>query len=208
MTNLESTVIGQINIKIGYNPILGSFDVVNNLQSEYQPTTGEVQSSFGNVSFLHGIQLGVRQRIGSVGIELGWESLTSSKTALSFNPINESFAERSYNHSIKLWSLSLDQYYQPVGFGTVITRSTYSIDRAIGNNEIGISNQSNWGLRLQLNWVIQESNLVSLMIRPYYQFHFNDFDLTGFANDLSIDSDTNESLNYFGLSFVFYNGRH
>ncbi len=202
-----SQLSAQMNVKIGYNPVIGSFSGVNQIQQAYAPSTGVVQSGFNDLAFMHGIQLGLRQRFGNLGIELGWESLTSSKSALTFNDTNESFTTRSYNHDIKTWSFALDQYLSPVGFGSAISRTNYSIAREVGTNEISIVNESNYGVRVHLNWVIQESNLVSLVIRPYYQFYLNDVDLTAFAADLNSSITATESLSFFGLSFIFYNGR-
>ena len=75
------------------------------------------------------------------------------------------------------------------------------------NNSIPILAESQWGLRLQLNLVIQESSRVSFLIRPYYQFYLNDFDIEPLAEDLNNTAASTESLTYFGLSLVFYNGR-
>ena len=124
-----------------------------------------------------------------------------------FNESNESFITRSYNHDIKTWSFSLDQYLNPVGFGSSITRTNYSIAREVGQNEISIVSESQYGVRVHLNWLIQKSSLVSLVVRPYYQFYLNDVDLSNFATDLNADVSTAESLSFFGLSFIFYNGR-
>ena len=205
--SVACTLSAQMNVKIGYNPVIGSFSGINQIQQAYSPSSGIVQSGFSDLAFMHGIQLGLRQRFGNLGIELGWESLTSSKSALTFIESNESFTTRSYNHDIKTWSFSLDQYLNPVGFGSSITRTNFSIAREVGQNEISIVNESNYGVRVHLNWVIQESSLVSLVVRPYYQFYLNDVDLSNFASDLNSGVSTTESLSFFGLSFIFYNGR-
>ena len=197
----------QFNVKIGYNPIFGAFNGVNAAQDAFVSNNGEVQSGFRNLSFMHGIQLGVRYRVGKLGVELGWESLSSDRQALSFNPNNEVFTTREYNHDLRTWSLSLDQYLRPVGFGAALTRTNYSVGRVIGNNRIPIIDEGHWGLRFQLNLILQESSRVSFVIRPYYQFYLQDYNIERLASDLNNAAATNESLSYFGLSLVFYNGR-
>lgn len=207
MIMASSIVHAQFNVKIGYNPIFGAFNGVNAIQDAYISNNGEIQNGFNDLSFMHGIQLGVRYRIGTFGVELGWESLSSNREALSFNSNNEVFTVREYDHDLKTWILALDQYFRPVGFGAALTRTNYSVGREIGNNRIPILDESQWGLRLQLNLVIQESSRVSFLIRPYYQFYLNDFNIEPLAADLNNTAATTESLSYFGLSLVFYNGR-
>ena len=207
MIMASSIVHAQFNVKIGYNPILGGFNGVNALQDAYISNDGDVQSGFNDLSFMHGIQLGGRYRIGKLGVELGWESLSSNREALSLNPNNEVFTVREYDHDLTTWIFALDQYLRPVGFGAALTRTNYSVGREIGNNSIPILAESQWGLRLQLNLVIQESSRVSFLIRPYYQFYLNDFNIEPLAEDLNNTAASTESLNYFGLSLVFYNGR-
>lgn len=207
MIMASSIVHAQFNVKIGYNPIFGAFNGVNAIQDAYISNNGEIQNGFNDLSFMHGIQLGVRYRIGTFGVELGWESLSSNREALSFNSNNEVFTVREYDHDLKTWIIALDQYFRPVGFGAALTRTNYSVGREIGNNRIPILDESQWGLRLQLNLVIQESSRVSFLIRPYYQFYLNDFNIEPLAGDLNNTAATTESLSYFGLSLVFYNGR-
>ena len=202
-----SPICGQFNVKIGYNPIFGAFNGVNAVQESYVPGVGEIQNGFADLSFMHGIQLGLRYKVGKFATEIGWESLSSNREALSLNRTTEAFAVRAYDHDIRTWSLVLDQYLNPVGFGAAINRTNYSIGREVGNNSIPIIDESQWGLRLQLNLVIQESSQVSFLIRPYYQFYLDDYNIEPLAADLNNTAASAESLSYFGLSLVFYNGR-
>ena len=201
-------LFSQLNLKIGYNPTLGSFSGINEVLRDYNPDGFNVERAFGSLRFVHGIQLGVRYKISHSAFELSWENISRDRTALSYSPVNDSFLERKYNFGINTWALSFDNYFNPIGFGTMITSSKLNVTRDIGNNNLSVSNQRNWGLRAQLNWSIQESELVALVIKPYYQFYFKDYSLNGLSTDLNDKlPERNESLSYFGISFVFYNGR-
>ncbi len=200
-------VHAQFNVKIAYNPIFGSFNGINAVQNAYLPDIGEIQNGFGDVTFMHGIQIGVRYRVGTFGAELGWESLSADREALALNLNTEVFTVREYDYDLRTWSLALDQYFNPVGFGAAITRTNFSASRVRGNNNIPLVDESKWGLRFQLNLIVQESSRISLILRPYYQYYFSDYNIEPLAADLNNAAASTESLSFFGLSLVFYNGR-
>lgn len=204
----SSIARAQFNLKIAYNPIYGSFSGINAVQNAYISDDGEVLDGFGDLHFMHGIQLGIRYRVGTFGVELGWESLAGDREALALNPNSEVFTTREYDYDLRTWSFALDQYFRPFGFGAAITRTNFSAGRVRGNNNIPLIDESKWGLRFQLNLIIQESSRVSLLLRPYYQFYFGDYNIERLATDLNNTAASRESLSYFGLSLVFYNGRH
>lgn len=209
LLTLIHSATGQINLKIAYNPTYGNFGGINGLLEQYTPDVTQVQTEFGKLKFVHGIQLGVRYRFGRSSMEFGWENLSRSRTAISFNSVSETFDERQYDFSLNSFSFGVDTYFGNIGFGTAILSSNLKVDRAIGSNELNISNEQQWGLRLQLNWVIQESNQVSLVLKPYYQFALSPYGLDSFADDLDVSPTVgiDENARLFGIAFVFYNGK-
>ncbi len=203
-----SVLLSQINLKIGYNPAIGSFGGINEVLSSFNPNGMSVEKAFGDLRFVHGIQLGVRYKISKSALELSWENISRDRTALIYSSSSDSFSERKYNFGISSWALSFDNYFKPIGFGTSITSTQLKITRDIGNNSLVIDNDRNWGVRVHLNWTIQESELVSLVIKPYYQFYLNQYSINVLPTDLNNSPNSQlEGLNFFGVSFVFYNGR-
>ena len=202
-------LVGQANLKIGYNPAIGNFSTINSILNQYQPANSELQKSFGSLHFVHGIQLGVRYRLGASALELGWDNLSRDRNALTYNPNSESFSERSYGFSINSFSLGFDSYFGNIGFGSALLQSKLNINRQINSNDLNLVSESQWALRLQLNWIIQKSSHVSVAIKPYYQFTLAPYDLELFAADLDVSSPLgfSENTGFFGLSFVFYNGK-
>lgn len=209
LLSILATATGQINLKIAYNPAYGSFGGINDLLDQYQPSGTELQSNFGDLRFVHGIQLGVRYKFGISSMELGWENLSRSRSAVSFNSTSETFEEREYDFALNSFSFGVDTYFGSLGIGTTLLSSKLKIDRAIGSNQLNVSGDTEWALRVQLNWVIQESNQVSLVLKPYYQFALSPYSVDGLANDLNVTSTTSleESTRIFGIAFVFYNGK-
>ena len=153
--------ITQLNLKIGYNPTIGSFSTINNLLQNYQPATGELQREFGSLRFLHGIQLGVRYKMGLMSFEMGWDHLNKEQSALIFRSDNESFSERNYSFSINALYAGFNSYLGKFGYGASIMNTNYVINRAINDNDLNLINDRKWGIRLNLNWVAQQSKQVS-----------------------------------------------
>lgn len=198
----------QLNLKIGYNPAYGTFSTVNKLLSEYDLGNQDIKDNFGSLHFIHGIQLGVRYSFGPAAFEFGWDHLSRDRSSLAFNSVNESFLERTYSYSLNSLLLGVDSYWGTFGFGTFITSSTLNINRKIGNNKLSISNESQMGLRLHLNIILQKGDYVTFVVKPFYQFPLNNYNLSQLAADLNVtnSTDISESAQLFGLSFVFYNG--
>ena len=200
----------QINIKIAYKTGLPDFAVNNRLLSMYQPSAGEVQQPLSDLSFIHGIQLGVRQKVSNWGWEVGWENLSRDRSALTFHSDSETFGDRTYNYGIGGFYAGIENHFGSVALGAEIHRRKLSIDRDINGNDLAIVSQTVTSLEFHLLWVVQQSDFVSFGIKPYFQLATDPYDLTKLAIDLDIGGDQgpfDESLKTFGLSFVFYNGR-
>ena len=203
------TLEGQANIKIGYNLGLPELPINDEILSSYNPPDSEVIESFGSIGFMHGIQLGVRYRWGNLAAEFGWESISRDRTALSYRSSTDSFSDRQYNYALSGLSIGLDNYIGKFGIGSTLLYQKLKIDRSIGNNNLGIINERQLGLRMQFIWQIQEGEFVSLMIKPYYQFSIGKYNLDPLARDVDVNSGSEfmENPKIFGISLIFYNGR-
>lgn len=201
--------LAQINFKIGYNPAFGSFRGINQILDQYDPEGTDLMKGFKDLRFMHGIQLGVRYSIGATAFELGWDHLNRDRNALSFNSNSEVFTSRVYNFSMNSILFGVDRYFSMIGLGTFLTSTTLKINREIGDNKLDLISDRQWGLRIHLNWILQQSDYVSVVLKPFMQLPLNPYHLDTFAEDINSlnTSGNNEKSALFGLSFVFYNGR-
>lgn len=207
---VSQSSIAQMNIKIGYNPSYGQYQRVNDLFAQYNAENGSLlQSPYGELNFMHGLELGLRYRFGSLGIDAGWSSMTRNRSALLYFSSSDSFASDKYNFSIKAFSISIDQYYGRFGIGSGIYSQKLNISREIGNNNLRLAAERQFALDFHLNLMVQNSNVVSFVIRPYYRFSLGDYSLEQFAEDLNGSSSSNDfsDMNFFGLKLIFYNGK-
>ena len=201
-------ILGQVNIKIGYNVSFPDLSVTESILSQYQPDNFEVVEPFGSLGFMHGIQLGIRYKWSNVAAEVGWENLSRERTALAYQSSSDSFSDRTYNFSLNGFSAGLDNYFGNFGIGSTLLNQRLNIDRSIGNNDLNLVKERAWNLRLHFIVQIQQSSLVSLMIKPYYQFALGDYNMQALADDVGSNISNNaETPNIFGISLVFYNGK-
>ena len=201
---------GQVNIKIGYLAGIGNFETNNSLLSMYAVEGEELTKPFEHVSFMHGIQLGLRYKVNNLALVFGWENQSRDRSALSFNAANDLFRERQYNYTLNSFSLGVDNYIGAFLIGASVQSRKLSIDREINGNSLGLIDQSEFSYRITAGFTLQRSELVSFEIRPFVQLPINDYNLENLATDLSAtttDGDYTESLRVIGISFVFYNGR-
>jgi len=201
----------QINIKIGYKIGYGDFDLNNMLLSGYVPSNGEIKDAFASVHVIHGIELGLRYKTGSLEWEVGWESSGRDSKALIFMPVTDNFTSRKYSYSLGGLYAGVVNNYGKIGLGASVHRRRLGIKRQIdSDNNLDLVNESLTSLQLYLTWVVQQSERVSFVIKPYYQFSLGSYDFENLALDLNIPdngSGFNDSVDIFGLSFIFYNGK-
>jgi hypothetical protein len=205
----SSPLYGQLNLKIGYVPSFAQLTQNDQILSLFDPDDADVTDQFGSVGFLHGLQLGITYRWSSSAIEIGWESVSQEKSALAFNDRTEQFTERTYGYGISNWMIGIDHYWGNIGLGSRFTFQKLSIDRVINSNDLSLVSQTENGLRVHLNYVIQRSRFISLVLQPFYQISLSDYDLQPLISDLDISTSINniERPRLIGLSLVFYNGR-
>lgn len=202
-----SSTSAQLNLMVGYNPAIGSFERTNAALARYAPSKGEVTQPFKKLSFIHGVSLGVRYKLDKTMLELAWHNAGRDRTALSYDSSTDSFDERKYDFTLNTFSIGADQYFGAVGVGTAIGRSSYKIKRSVDSNSLDLDNTSYWTADIHLNWRVQQSKTVSVVLRPYYQIGLSDADVSGLLSDIGIKPTSNERVSLFGLSFLFYNGR-
>ncbi len=199
----------QINVKIGYNIGFPQLSVNDEILRNYIPVDSELVQPFGSIGFMHGIQLGLRQRWGSFALEVGWENMSRDKMSLSYNAVEDSFKDRQYNYAFNGFNFGLDNYIGRFGIGSTFLAQKMSINRVVGNNDLKLISEQQIALRLQFIWQVQQSDFVSLVVKPYYQFALKGYDMTALATDLNVSGLANlsETPKVFGIALVFYNGR-
>ena len=205
---MPSITHAQLNVKIGYIPALGNFNSINSILDEYNANnTDIIETPFASLNFMHGIDVGFRYKIGSLAFDVDWSILNRDRDALLYFSQSDSFSSRLYKLSLSSFSFGADSYFGRFGLGAAIHSQKLNIRREIGSNDLNLVSDRNWAMDFHLNFVLQSSNKVSVVAKPYYRYSLEDYDLNSFSNDLNNSNVSKGDLFFYGLSLFFYNGR-
>ena len=200
----------QINVKIGYVPAYGSFSDINSLLDQYNlENANNIEAPFNSLKFIHGIDVGFRYKVGSVGFEFDWINMNRERDALLFFPNSDSFDTRLYKFTLNSFSFNINSYFNKVGFGAGIYSQKLNINREIASNKLALVSENSYALDLHLNFRVQSSNIVSFVIKPYYRLPLGSYNLEPFANDLLDQAYAlgDGKMAFLGMSIIFYNGK-
>ncbi len=168
----------------------------------------EIVKGFGNLSYMHGIQLGVRYRVGNYAFTLGWDKVSKKMTNLALNRQTEVFRERIYKADVANIHVGVEKYIGRLGYGAEVINSRLSLGRTVSNNTLSLVTDRDYHLKLKAIWTLYQGDFISFMVQPYYQFGLNDQDISLFARDLNSNAGVvMMPMRIWGVSFVFNNGR-
>ncbi len=197
-------VFGQLNLKAGYCLSLLNAPSHDAIILLHNATLADAYTNpFKPLEILHGLDLGLEYRWDGIALEAGWrtkrnrEEATGARAQRSFN--------NNLNFSISSFYGGIVQYYGPI-------RVSASIDYNYTRTKIDFEDPSilttlkdkGWGSNFSLGYVLGGTGPVSLVIAPYVQIHWMDYDLTNFQNALSDAPDPPAREDYFNYGFTVY----
>lgn len=201
-------LFGQLNLKAGYCLALLNAPSHDAIVQLHTTSLGDAYTNpFKPLETLHGLDLGVEYRWESFALEAGWRTKRNREEATG------SRAQRAFYNNLN-WSVSsfyagLVQYYGPI-------RISASMDYNYTRTKIDFEdpailttlNDKGWGSTFSLGFVLGGSGPVSLVIAPYAQFHWMEYDLSDFQNVLTDAPGPPLPEEYFnyGLTIYFLNG--
>jgi hypothetical protein len=201
--------LSQFNIKVGYNGAILKAPSLNNMITLYNNDLTTKYDELDKFTSLHGLEIGVRYRIGNAGFEASWNSINSSTDV--FGVINGSNFSKKYWLSMTEYALHAESYYNYFGIGAGLGYRTARMKTDIPGSrrkkqELDVS--SGYNGKLYLIFQIPGDN-VALVLKPYVQIPFSKLQFEGFAEQLGLNPipDSNDDFRVFGLSILLYNGK-
>lgn len=202
-------ITAQFNVKVGYNAVFLDIPQVNGMVRQYNAGLAEPLDDLDEFSSLHGLELGVRYKIGNTGFEASWNSGLGNSDV--FAVINGSNFSKKYFMSLSEFALHAESYYRWFGFGAGIGYRTARIRTDIaGSRRKRQELDSSSGFTGKIFLIFQiPGDKVALAFKPYYQIPLSDLSFPGFANQLGLNPlpDVNDRFKSFGISIVLYNGK-
>lgn len=200
---------GQVNIKVGYNGAFTQSPTLDNMVKLYNEKLDEIYDDLEPFSSLHGLELGVRYRMGNSAFEASWHSGLNSSDV--YGVINGSSFSKKYFMSLTEYALHAEQYFGYVGFGAGLGYRTARMKTDIAGSrrkrqELDVTS----GFSAKIFLVFQlPGDKVALAIKPYYQIPLSDLNFDGLATQMELDPGikTKDRLQTWGISIVLYNGK-
>jgi hypothetical protein len=185
---------------------------INSIMQRYNDENPWLEDKFKEFKYLNGLEIGVRYRWHSLGIDLSFNNLSKKSEGLGTNPSTSVFFSDEWNLSINEYSLGLENYWGGIGWGAAIGRRTVNIktDIASSRNDKEIFKDSEYSTKFYLV-LSMPSNSTAVAVKPFVQFPLNSFNLSSMENEIFKDSPRDPSLfeedfMFYGISVVFYNG--
>lgn len=213
VATLATTALSaQLNFKVGYSFGYSAMSDVNAVHQAYnQSKTGTVVEAMKDINWMHGIEVGVRQKWESFGIELSYQNIGRDRTALGLE-LDETAFEKTIYYSARTYSLALENYFGPFGYGASIGRTKMRVQTDIPNlnsSKLPLTSDANLSSQFYLMLSAPGTRTVALTIKPYVSINWGGFDVSALSEDLEVDtgldlSDINPT--FFGISLLFYNG--
>ncbi len=210
----SNIVFSQVNIKVGYT--LGYFNpkIINNTITQWNDERPWLEENMKEMHFSNGLQLGLRQRLGPVGVEFTWHSRFSNFNATGTDPATDQRFDRDVFFRYNSYSLGFENYIGNFGYGASIDGSTarFRTERTGRGDRYGLG-KSVFGLssHFHLSLNIESNDILTLSLKPYVQVPWSKLNVFPLQeelrpNDTVNPDDFKEDYLNFGIMLVFYNG--
>jgi hypothetical protein len=205
---LHLPLFGQINLKAGYCMSWLKADEYNAILHAHNASmTGIYSDPFKALEILHGMDIGLEYRWETFALEAGWRTKRNRLEATGVR--SEIDFRNSLKTSINSFFGGLVQYYGHV-------RLSASVDYNVTVSKVEFDDpaifttfkDSGWGSSFSLGYVFRGSGPISLVIAPYAQLQWGDYDLTEFRDAIteSVVQYPAEDFFNFGITLYFLNG--
>lgn len=202
------TMSAQVNLKVGYSAGFSDQEMFHSIL-ERNNSLYSYTSPYDQTKYLHGIEAGLRCRLGFTAMELGWKRSMNFLKANGRNAQNQQFDNR-LKVNLDAVMLGIESFVGKFSFGGSVDYNFMNIKTILDQPAIStrIKDQA-WGNHFFVSYDFGGQSYMRLVLRPYVQLYWTDMDLT----DLDIVmNNTEPPVRYkqdfltYGISFLFYNG--
>ena len=201
----NSPANAQVNLKTGYNISILSIPGVDRMVASYNETQ-PYSSPFKKLSWLHGLEAGLRYKADLHAVELTYQAAYQTLKATG------NITGQEYTDKMKFAIHNLAIGYQVAdrafGAGTDLQYQFYRVKFTPGLNENVFRNDQNMlALKFYFMIILKGGKGVDMSIQPYFILPFESVDLSPTAQYLQVElTETQARWKRFGLSVLFYNG--
>ena len=207
----HSTLRAQLNVKVGYTAGFASPAHYNTILKDFNENSPWLDKTLSEISYLHGIQLGLRYHFGPAALDITWHNRFRRSESEGTNPADESLFERDINFQLSSYSIGIENFIGKFSYGgsfdvdnlNIRTKKTGRSDRFQLVNEYGL------GSHFFVSYTFESASSLHFSIRPFLQIPWSKFNLSNLSDELNpgIDyQDQTQGFQNFGIMFLFFNG--
>ncbi len=216
------TMQGQINIKVGYAGAFTKAPVLNKIVDDFNAnflktqTQGRLDDPLDQFRSLHGLEVGLRYRMKSVGFEVSWQSVNDKSDVVATLSNKSNFQDKWYL-SLTEFSFGIENYFGRLGYGAALSYRTARLKTDISGaprKKRTVTDVSGFGSKLYLIFQFPGEK-VGIAFKPFIQVPLKSLDISNFDQELNSQLDNTwvatrpqeERFFMYGISIVLYNGR-
>lgn len=205
----------QLNVKVGLSTGFVNNALENDIIKRYNATNTWQEEPLDKLRFMHGIDLGLRQKFEFLALEVSWKNKFQNLDGEGIRPGEDNDFIRDLFYTINSYSLGADIFLtKKISLGASYDRTTYFVkSKNTGDDERRENVKQNIpGSHFHISFEFESSNNLSISLRPYAQLTWSDVNLFGIEKELFPETSEpienfNTRFSQFGLMLVFYNGR-
>ena len=213
----SASLSAQWNIKVGYAGGFMKAPVLNNVIDNFNNKYNTFEDKMDPFRSIHGLEIGLRYRLNSVGFEASWNSMSSKSDFIGKLPgSNVNFQDRWFM-SMTEYSFGLENYIGDFGYGASLGYRTFRMKTDITGSTRKkrlVADEPGFSSKFYLLYQVP-GNKVGIAFKPYVQFPLQEIDISDFDQDLNVQFDDGynaakpqlEKFFMYGISIVLYNGK-
>jgi hypothetical protein len=218
---IPKIIFGQLNIKVGYTGGFTKAPELNTIVSDFNETfvskyNGKLGDALDEIRSLHGLEIGLRYRMGGVGMELSWHNMSDKSDVFGTLNSGINFQDKWFT-SLTEYSFGLENYIGKLGYGASIGYRTVRIKTDIAGaprKKQSVTTESGFASKFYLLFQYPGEK-VGIAFKPYVQVPLKNIDISSFDQELNVQLNESyisskpleERFFIYGISIVLYNGK-
>ena len=212
-----ASLTAQWNIKVGYAGGFMKAPVLNGVVDKFNNKYPNFEDKFETFKSIHGLEIGLRYRLRTVGFEATWNSMSARSDFVGKSPGSNSNFQDKWFMSMTEYSIGLENYIGNFGYGATLGYRTFRMKTDITGatrKKRVVVEESGLASKFYLLYQVA-GNKVGIAFKPYVQFPLQELDISNFDQDLNVQLDDAynaekpqlEKFFMYGISIVLYNGK-
>ena len=203
-------ITAQFGVLVGYDLNYFPYDAHNKIIQAHNANLN-YEDSFSDIHFMSGLQIGLQYRTDNAGIYLKAKGKFKNTKAEGTDDTTNNLFENKLVYRYISSSLGVTSYFGNFGLGASVDYNFNSIRADFSSPLIDKKNRfGGFSNTIYLEIEFQGGNNISLSLQPFVQLYWKDADISGLAENISVEQVHVSALsnNNFGISFIFNNNKY